>query len=844
MASDYRMSWIQPPMDSEELLKQLISKVRDAQELSEMLDSVATPIRKFLDVDRVHFYQAGHGDNFEIIAESIKEQRLPALCGTKVLAPITQSQRDLFVSDRQKLLIDLSAGRTTVYNSPKNNHKKNFISHRPSHPQYQTKLREMGVTTCLLTPIIHQHQLWGFLTCQTRQSKRFSSKQLHTLQILVEQISLGIAQVELVARAQIQNNQELFIQKISNILQTPSPERQLLAELTTAFQASGARLHVIAEPVNSTPQTFTYDQQPDILIEVEKNTLWQEVIYNNSPEYQAQVCAITDVRQHSILEPLHLSLEHARIQSLLIVPIRYSHQSIGCLTLFRSIDNPPQWTAAEIQLAQVLTVHLYTGIMQKRIESTFRQQSYYDFLTGLPNRLLLQQRLTLALAKIQERGELLAVIFLNLDRFKNINDSLGNSVGDRLLQMVTARLQQANAVYDVVGRWGDDEFTFLVSSFDNISEINHIAQTILNTLSTPFKFEDNFPHLGSNTLYVQASMGIAVSPFDGEDAESLLKHAHTALYRAKQKGRNHYDMYSSIPGTTAADQLRLANILYQAIHDSLMGGVQLSDHKGNQQQFVLHYQPQVAMHNHRVIGVEALIRCYDYQSHFISPAEFIPVAEETGLINQIGEWVLNTACQQNKVWQEQGVGHFPIAVNLSIKQIQQPNFVDIVTRALEHSGLAPQYLEVEITESLAIQDLSLTIDILKQLRAKGIKVSLDDFGTGYSSLAALKHLPLDHLKVDRSFIKDLSRDSLDSIDAGIVRTIINLGHELKLSVIAEGVETIEQLDFLRSLGCDGVQGFLFSKPLPAAELVAKIAAIQGQPNIQECIPIKTLPAIH
>jgi diguanylate cyclase (GGDEF)-like protein len=842
MASDYGISWIQPTIDREELLKQLISKIHDAQELSEMLDSVATPIRKFLDVDRVIFYHLDQGDQLEVVAEAIKDQRLPSLRGQKMSSPISQSQRGLFVSERQKLLLDLNAGHTTVYSSPNNQLKKNFISHRPSHPHYQTRLREMGITSCLLIPIIHQHKLWGFLNCQNRQSKRFSSKQLHTLQILVDQISLGIAQVDLVKRAQTQNNNEIFIQKISNILQTPSPERQLLVELTAAFQASGARLYVIAEPVNAAPQFFTHGHQPDILIEVEKNTLWQRVIYNNSPEHQEQVCAIADIYQHSILEPLHFSFHHAHIQSLLILPIRYSHQSIGCLTLFRSIEHDSPWTAAEVQLAQALTVHLYTGIMQQRIESMFRQQSYYDFLTGLPNRLLLQQRLTLALAKTQERGELLAVIFLNLDRFKNINDILGNSVGDRLLQMVTTRLQQANAVYDIVGRWGDDEFTFLVSSFDDISEINHIAQTILNTLSTPFKFEDNFPHLESNTLYVQASMGIAISPFDGEDADTLLKHAHTALYRAKQKGRNHYDMYSSAPNTTAADQLRLANILYQAIHDSLVGGVQLNDHKGNQQQFVLHYQPQVNINSHRVIGVEALIRCYDYQSHFISPAEFIPVAEETGLINQIGEWVLNTACQQNKLWQEQGVGYFPIAVNLSIKQIQQPNFVDIVTKAIEHSGLAPQYLEVEITESLAIQDLKLTIDILKQLRAKGIKVSLDDFGTGYSSLAALKHLPLDHLKVDRSFIKDLSCDSLDSIDAGIVRTIINLGHELKLNVIAEGVETIEQLDFLRSLGCDGVQGFLFSKPLPALEVVAQIAAIQSQPIIQDYLQIETLPA--
>jgi diguanylate cyclase (GGDEF)-like protein len=833
MANDYGISWIQPSIDSEQLLNQLIGKIRDAQELPAMLDSIAMPIRQYLDVDRVNFYQLGQGNDMTVVAEAIKDQRLPVLKHTQISAPyIPQSQRDLFVSDQRQLVVDLNAGKTTIYHR----NSKEPISHQLNHPHYQTTLQEMGVATCLLLPIIHQHQLWGFLACQHRQSKRFNAKQLHTLQILIDQISIGIAQAELVARAHLQNHQERLIQKISSLLQTAAPhgasEQQLLAELTVAFQASGARLYVIAEPINSVAQIYTHGHQPDTTIEVEKNALWQRAIYNNSKEQSEPVYAIADVYQQSILEPLYFALHQAQIRSLLIMPLRYSHQCIGCLTLFRTnnaeaTELPSPWTAAEVQLAQALTVHLYTGVMQQRIESMFRQQSYYDLLTGLPNRLLLQQRLTLALAKTQERGELMAVIFLDLDRFKNINDILGHSTGDRVLQMVTARLQEAIAVYDVLGRWGGDEFTFLVSSFDDMAELNHIAKTILDTLTAPFEFEDAFPYLESNLLYVQASMGIAIAPYDGEDGETLLKHAHAALYRAKQKGRNHYDVYSSAISNTAVDQLRLENILYQAINDSLTMGVQLSGTKG--QQFVLHYQPQVDIATQQVIGVEALIRCYDCQAHFISPAEFIPVAEETGLINQIGEWVINTACEQNKLWQEQGVGYFPIAVNLSIKQIQQSNFVEIVMRALERSGLSPEYLEVEITESLAIQDLKLTIDVLQQLRTRGIKVSLDDFGTGHSSLAALKHLPLDHLKVDRSFIKDLTADS---IDAGIVRTIINLGHELKLNVIAEGVETIEQLDFLRSVKCDGVQGFFFSKPLPAQDLAAKIEAIQRQPTGQ------------
>jgi diguanylate cyclase (GGDEF)-like protein len=808
MANEYGISWIQPPIDSEQLLNQLISKIRAAQELSEMLNSIAAPIRQFLDVDRVHFYRRGQDDHLEVVAEAIKNQRLPTMLGTKIVSPyFAPAQRELLVSGQQQSITD------------------------------PTTLQAMGMFTCLLLPIVHQQQIWGFLACQQRQSKRFSSKQLHTLHILIDQISIGIAQAELVARAHLQNQQERLIQRISSLLQAPSPhlasEQQLLVELSTAFQASSARLYIIAEPINSVAQIYTHGRQPALpmangaseAIAIETNALWQRAVYHHRPTHSTQVYAIADIYQQSILEPLYFALHQTGIQSLLIMPLRYSQQCIGCLTLFRSVGDPTQWTAAAVQLAEALTVHLYTGIMQQRIESMFRQQSYYDLLTGLPNRLLLQQRLTLALAKTQERGELLAVIFLDLDRFKNINDILGHDTGDRLLQMVTARLQQAIAVYDVLGRWGGDEFTFLVSSFDDMTELHYIAKTILHTLTAPFEFEDVFPYLNSKALYVRASMGIAIAPYDGEDSDTLLKHAHTALYRAKQQGRNHYDVYSSALSSTVVDRLRLENILYQAINDGSAGDSHLQDATSPPQQFVLHYQPQIDIASQRVIGVEALIRCYDCQAQFISPAEFIPVAEETGLINQIGEWVINTACEQNKLWQEQAVGYFPIAVNLSIKQIQQPDFVEIVTRALERSGLAPEYLEVEITESLAIQDLNLTIAVLQKLRAQGIKVSLDDFGTGHSSLAALKHLPLDHLKVDRSFIKDLTADS---IDAGIVRTIINLGHELKLQVIAEGVETIEQLDFLRSVGCDGVQGFFFSKPLPAAELAAKITKIQNQ----------------
>jgi EAL domain-containing protein (putative c-di-GMP-specific phosphodiesterase class I) len=304
-------------------------------------------------------------------------------------------------------------------------------------------------------------------------------------------------------------------------------------------------------------------------------------------------------------------------------------------------------------------------------------------------------------------------------------------------------------------------------------------------------------------------MGIAVSPYDGEDTEILLQHANAALCLAQQHGVR-YEAYSSQICTQAMQRLRIENILYQAI-DSI-GTL-------NQERFFLHYQPQISLLNRQVIGVEALLRCYDSEGRFVSPLDFIPVAEENGSIEQIGEWVLINACKQNKRWQDEGLGYFPIAVNLSVKQIQQPGLVKAVQRALTDSGLAAQYLEVEITESIAISNLELAVQVLQEIRSLGVQVSLDDFGTGHSSLAALKHLPLDRLKIDRSFIKELT---IGSIDAGIVRMVINLGRELKLEVIAEGVETLEQLQFLESVQCDAVQGYFFSKPLPAHELAGSI----------------------
>jgi diguanylate cyclase (GGDEF)-like protein len=821
MASDYGIGWMQPSIDSEQLLNQLVGQIRDARQVSELLTDIAEPIRQLLDIDRVDFYQLTATGHWQVVAESIRDHRLPTLQGQS-LSPqhIPKSHCDLMVVDRQWLVIDSQTGKTAFYYQP--DASREYFAQSPNHPNYEAELRELGIVTYLLIPILQQNNLWGILAGHHRQSKRFGQKQLQTMQMVIDQISIGVAQSQLLARAQLQKQQESLIRRINELLRgldaanTPA----LLTELMAAFGAEGARLYVISEPIGQPAQIYGQGTQPETAIDLEKSALWQRLMYGDATgeerEHQ-QVLAVSDIYQQPMLESLCFALSQSKIRALLILPLRYNHQCIGCLTLFRATA----WNEGEVQMAQALMLHLYTAVMQQRIESMFRHQSYYDVLTGLPNRLLLQQRLTLALAKAQEQDELLAVLFLDLDRFKKINDSLGHSIGDRLLQMVVSRLQQSirayaeaqtNGLGAILGRWGGDEFTFLISGFRDVPELESIAQQILGELAAPFEFENNFLHLNSNYLYLQGSMGIAVAPYDGEDGDTLLKHADAALYLAKQRGSS-YETYSASIGSQAMHRLRLENVLYRALDCTKRAT------SSQREQFVLHYQPQIDTTDRQVVGVEALLRCYDAQSKLISPLEFIPVAEDTGLINQIGEWVLHAACQQNKLWQEQGLGYFPIAVNLSVKQMQQPDFVEVVKRALQSSGLAAKYLEVEITESIAINNLPATIRVLQELRNHGIKVSLDDFGTGYSSLSALKYLPLDQMKVDRSFIQELTAES---IDAGIVRTIVNLGRELKLHVIAEGVETREQLDFLTSVDCHTVQGYLFSRPLPAAELANSI----------------------
>lgn len=425
-------------------------------------------------------------------------------------------------------------------------------------------------------------------------------------------------------------------------------------------------------------------------------------------------------------------------------------------------------------------------------ETQIRYQASHDLLTGLPNRKSFNDRLTDALTQAMHHQHKLAVMFLDLDRFKLINDSLGHAAGDLLLKEVAQRLNCCLRRHDMVARWAGDEFTVLLSDISGVEDAVQVAHKILNAMEPDFDIE-------GQQLHISNSIGIALYPNDGSDAETLLKNADAALYRAKDSGRNGYHLYTSAINSETSEWLTLESHLHRALE---------------RQEFVLYYQPQVNVVTGEITQVEALLRWQHPDLGLVSPAKFIPLAEETGLIVPIGEWVLRTACAQNCRWLAAGLPPIRVAVNLSARQLRQPNLVKMVDQVLQETGLNPRYLELEITETTVMKNEELTKSILCELHQMGVSTAMDDFGTGYSSLGSLKKFPFNTLKIDQSFVHDLTTDPNDK---AIVAAIIAMGRVLNLKLVAEGVETKVQEHSLLSLDCEEMQGFLFSRPLPAEE---------------------------
>ena len=466
-------------------------------------------------------------------------------------------------------------------------------------------------------------------------------------------------------------------------------------------------------------------------------------------------------------------------------------------------DSYPAWLGITAVYDTYGNITHYVGILSdiseiKINEARIEHLAHHDPLTGLPNRILLNDRLERALAAARRQRSMVALLFLDLDHFKVTNDSLGHVIGDKLLQSVSARLQECVRGTDTVSRQGGDEFLIVIGELQDVDTAGRVARKILERLSEPFNVEGH----NINTSF---SIGVSMYPGDGQDFASLLRKADTALYHAKQGGRNNYHFFTESMNASVFDRMQLENRLRQALSNNELSLV---------------FQPLVDLRTGQTVGAEALLRWHNSELGNVSPARFIPIAEEAGLITTIGKWVLHEACRQLRLWQQAGLPSIVMAVNISAVQFKRDNLVETVAEVLRESGVPPDCLELELTESALMQESERVLDVLQRLKALGVSLSIDDFGTGYSSLSYLKRFSVDKLKIDQSFVRDLAADS---DDAAIVLAVIQLGHSLKLRTIAEGVETQDQLNFLRENGCHEAQGYFLSRPIPAEEFALLLA---------------------
>jgi len=470
-------------------------------------------------------------------------------------------------------------------------------------------------------------------------------------------------------------------------------------------------------------------------------------------------------------------------------------------------DRTKKWVLMSLRAVRdingntVLNEGIVEDISDRKVaEERVQYLAYYDALTGLPNRTLLRDRLSKALASARRRKDKVALLFLDLDRFKIANDSLGHSVGDLLLKEVAARLKRWAREQDTVARLGGDEFLIVLTDVKDIPGAAIAAERLMDAMTTEFVVQ-------GHRLMVSCSLGISIFPEHGADGETLIKNADAAMYSAKDYGRNNFQFFTGEMNSEVVERLTLENSLRLALE---------------KKELFLVYQPQMDIATGRITGLEALLRWQNPELGLVPPDKFIRIAENSGLIVPIGEWVLRTACSQARKWQDEGLLAVPVAVNVSAVQFRQEGFRKLIDRVLRETGLAPQYLELELTESLLLSNADVTLSVLRGLKAMGLKLAIDDFGTGYSSFGYLKHFPVSKLKIDRSFVRDVA---VNPDDAAITTAIISMAKSLSLKVIAEGVEDEAQMSFLRAHQCDEIQGYYFSKPLAPEDAADKLRGI-------------------
>ena len=482
-----------------------------------------------------------------------------------------------------------------------------------------------------------------------------------------------------------------------------------------------------------------------------------------------------------------------QVKSLLILPIENNDNIYGYLVL-QSVKEKKAWGTIDKNNLMIITNMIAGTIERIQQERQINYMAYYDMLTGLPNRTLFRDRLNQSVMLAERRCEIIAVIFLDLDSFKNVNDTIGYEGGDELIRQVSRKLSASMRKSDTVSRFGGDEFLIMAHHLGSTTNVHKIADKVVSIFRTPFTVRNQ-------EIYISASVGIAVYPYDGKDADTLIKNADIAMYEAKSKGKGQYCLCTEEMKEEIMIKHDLSNKLYRAIEND---------------ELILHYQPMVSARTGEIICMEALIRWNQPDHGLISPGLFIPLAEQNGLIGPIGEWVLRTACSQAKAWIDMGLPPIHISVNVSVLQLRNSKFVATVESILSETGLKAEYLDLEITESVAVKESDNILDVLKELRELGVEISIDDFGTEYSSLSRLNHMPVNRIKIDRSFINNLFRSEKEQT---LVKGMIHLSQTLGLTVVAEGVEHEAQLEFLKQHGCDEVQGYYISRPVDANDVL-------------------------
>lgn len=546
------------------------------------------------------------------------------------------------------------------------------------------------------------------------------------------------------------------------------------AVLTTDLQGNVTYLNVVAEAMTGWPR---------------KDAVGRPL---------AEVFKVIDSETHqTALNPAQLAIEEDRSIGLTMDSVLIRRD--GSESTIEDSSTPIHNRNGQVTGAVIV----FHDVSQSRaMAQKMSHLAQHDFLTGLPNRLLLMERLSQAIGLAQRHHKQVALLFLDLDYFKHINDSLGHAVGDQLLQSVAHRLRAGVRSTDTVCRQGGDEFVILLTDIEQLEDVAHIAEKLLATLAAP-------QHIGGHELHVTLSIGISIYPDDGSDVDTVIQNADTAMYHAKASGRNNYQFFRADMNARAVRRQFVESSLRRALR---------------QGEFLLHYQPKINLVSGAITGTEALIRWQDPELGLIYPEQFVLIAEECGLIVPIGQWVLREACTQIQNWLEAGLDAVPVAVNISAVEFRHENFLAGVARILKETGLAPNYLELELTETILMHNAEASAAVLQALKAMGVRLAIDDFGTGYSSLSYLKQFPIDTLKIDQSFLRDIATGT---DDATILSAVIEMGRNLKQRVIAEGVETHEQLAFLRTQQCDEGQGFQFSQPLPAEDFASLLVAGKG-----------------